>query len=256
MHCPRRGRNATLAADAVSAAETGGHGPSAPHPLLPEPSPISAMRIASTGLIRSATRSRTSRRDADPNEGAAEVGVPGPRVVAQYRASETVNSISRSPDRVSLSTKASTARRACSTLRSPMWRSSNTIAKVRRVGGPATFVATRAVDGLVAAPVSGAVSAGTRPRTASKAVTACGRPSSRTTKSSRVSPATGLPSRSSATTSTVTSSAAVGNRGGGSCARAGVAVRARQRATPIERRLGNDLPLFTRPPLRARPWEL
>ena len=95
-----------------------------------------------------------------------------------------------------------------------MCMSSKTMANVRRVGGPATFVATRASDGDERT-VSGDSSPGTTASTASNAAIACGRPSSFTTKSSRVRPETGLPSGPRTTTSTVTSSACAAKRGGG-----------------------------------------
>jgi uncharacterized membrane protein YhiD involved in acid resistance len=53
------------------------------------------MRMASTGLIWSATRSRASRRDATRTRALRKSASPGPRVVAQYRASDVVSSISK-----------------------------------------------------------------------------------------------------------------------------------------------------------------
>jgi hypothetical protein len=114
---------------------------------------------------------------------------------------------------VSRATNVSTARFVCSMLTLRMCMSSKTIAKVRRVGGPATFVATRETD-VTDAVVCGDTMAGSAASTGSKAVIVCGRPSSFTTKSARVRPGTGFPSRSSTTASTVTISACAGDWGG------------------------------------------
>src|SRR6185295_6166256 len=113
-----------------------------------------------------------------------------------------------SPGRVPFSRKAATADLALRAPSGDMWLLSKTMTKVRPRGaaGP-TFVATGqdAVSGPLAEPRAGSC------LTTSKLTTFCSRPSSRTVKSSAVSPPTVLPSRRATTTSTVTWSTAAGN---------------------------------------------
>ncbi len=177
----------------------------------------------SGGGRRERTRSRA------PTHAASSV----PRLVAQYRPSEAVTSTSRSPGNVRSLAKARTARFASSRFSSPTRRSSKTIANVRRVAGRDTFVATRASEGR-AAVVSLASRAGTVVSTASNAVTACSFPSSRTRKSARERPPTGVPSGPRTTTSTVTRVDSAGKTG--AWPRAGEATAASRPARTAARR--------------------